>query len=69
MKKRKKKQIAVSYVSANRELARAVAKAQCKKSGMVRVCKGTNKRGKKRESWFSHNWRFIYGVKTGVAAV
>lgn len=69
MKKRNKKQIAVSYVSANRELARAVARAQCKQQGMVRVAKGTNKQGKKRESWFSNHWRFIYNIKTGVAAV
>ncbi len=59
----------MSYVSANRELARAVARAQCKQQGMVRVAKGTNKQGKKRESWFSHNWRYIYNIKTGVAAV
>jgi hypothetical protein len=36
---------------------------------MVRVAKGTNKQGKKRESWFSHNWRYIYNIKAGVAAV
>ena len=59
----------MSYVSANRELARTVARAQCKQQGMVHIAKGTNKQGKKRESWFSHNWRFIYNVKTGVAAV
>ena len=67
--KKRKKQTAVSYIGKNRELARTVARAQCKKSGMVRVAKGTNKQGKKRESWFSHNWRYIYNIKTGVAAV
>lgn len=59
----------MSYIGKNRELARTVARAQCKQQGMVRVAKGTNKQGKKRESWFSHNWRFIYNIKTGVAAV
>lgn len=61
MKRRKTKQVAVSYISANRGLARAVAKETCKKQGMVRICKRTNKQGKKKESWFSHNWRFIFG--------
>lgn len=68
MKRRKKKQVAVSYIGKNRELARAVARAQCKEAGMVHVCKGTNKRGKKRESWFSKNWRFIFDMKKGVVA-
>ena len=40
-----------------RELARAVAKANMKKDGCVRTCKKTGKRGNKKESWFSHNWR------------
>lgn len=69
MKRKKTKQTAVSYISANRGLARAVARAQCKLAGMVHVCKGTNKKGKKRESWFSNNWRFVYSMKKGPAAV
>jgi len=61
MKRRKKKQTAVSYIDKNRSLARAVAKELCKKQGMVRICKRTNKQGKKKESWFSHNWRIVLG--------
>ena len=37
MKRKKTKQAAVSYISANRGLARAVARAQCKLAGMVHV--------------------------------
>lgn len=62
MRRKKTKQVAVSYISANRGLAREVAKAKCKKDGMVRICKRTNKQGKKKESWFSKNWRFIFNV-------
>lgn len=61
MKRRKKKQVAVSQIGKNRELDRAVAKEICKKQRMVHICKRTNKQGKKKESWFSKNWRFIFG--------
>lgn len=36
-----------------RTLARNRAKNNCKKRGMVKICK----KNRNRESWFSKNWR------------
>jgi hypothetical protein len=55
MKRKQTKQGGKFYFT--REIARAVAKANCKNAGMVRICKKTNRSGKKRDSWFSHYWR------------
>ena len=55
MRKRRTKQGGKYYLT--RELARGIAKVNMKKGGIVRPCKQTGKKGQKKESWFSKNWR------------
>lgn len=56
-------------MSANRSLARNVAKVRAKKAGMTRICSKGKKDGKwdgivnKHSSWFSIHWRSL--VKKG----